>query len=408
MTSVTSGPPESRLPKVPMAHDVAAVLPPAAAAPAVPLMPELACYGLAGHSASPADLIAEAARAEELGLGSILLSERFALKDAAVVAGAAVAATSRIGVGTAATNHNTRHPLVSATMAATLHRMSGGRYAFGLGRGIPILFDIMGLPQVTSAQLADAIGIYRTLWSGGSVVGHDGPAGSYPYLVQDASFDEDIPVLLMAMGDNQLRLAGRIADGVVLHTFMSDSAIERCVRLVRQSAEQAGRDPAGVRIWSVMATIEDSLDETVRLRKLAGRLATYLTGYGNVLVRVNGWDPAGLEAFRADERLASFSGALDATDDLDLLRHARDVLPDEWLATAAVGSAAHCADRIEGQLGLGVDSVVLHGATPDELAPVLAEWSRRREPERFAHLEANPGRIHPRPASTSPRKENSS
>ncbi|MDJ0421545.1 LLM class flavin-dependent oxidoreductase, partial [Dietzia kunjamensis] len=120
--------PESLAPKVPMADDAAR---PPAAPPA--LMPELACYGLAGHSASPADLIAEAARAEELGLGSILLSERFALKDAAVMAGAAVAATSRIGVGTAATNHNTRHPLVTATMATTLHRMSGGRYAFGPG-----------------------------------------------------------------------------------------------------------------------------------------------------------------------------------------------------------------------------------------------------------------------------------
>ena len=204
------------------------------------------------------------------------------------------------------------------------------------------------------------------------------------------------------------RLAGRVADGVVLHTFMSDSAVERCVRLVRESADQAGRDPARVRVWSVMATIEDSLDETARLRKLVGRLATYLTGYGDGLVRVNGWDPAGLEAFRADERLSSVSGALDATDDLDLLRHAHAVLPDEWLATAAVGSAAHCADRIEGQLALGADSVVLHGATPDELAPVLAEWSARRDPERFAHLEANPGRTHPRPSLARPRKDNSS
>lgn len=233
------------------------------------------------------------------------------------------------------------------------------------------------------------------------MVGHDGPAGQYPYLVQDSSFDEDIPVLLMAMGHNQLRLAGRIADGVVLHTFMSDAAVTRSVRLVREAAEQAGRDPASVRIWSVLATIEDSLDEAARLRKLAGRLATYLTGYGDVLVRINEWDPAALERFRADERLASHAGALDATEDLDLLRHARDVLPDEWLDCAAVGSAAYCADRIQGQLDLGVDSVVLHGATPDELAPVLAEWRERRDPELFAHLEPNPGRIHPRNAKGS-------
>ena len=33
---------------------------------------------------------------------------------------------------------------------------------------------------------------------------------------------------------------------------------------------------------------------------------------------------------------------------------------------------------------------------PDELAPVLAAWRARRDPRRFAHLDPNPGRIHPR------------
>ncbi|MFL6158814.1 MAG: LLM class flavin-dependent oxidoreductase, partial [Marmoricola sp.] len=145
------------------------------------VLPELGCYGLAGHSATPADLIAEARLAEELGLGAIFLSERFNTKDAGVMAGAAIAATTTLGIGTAATNHNTRHPLVTATMATTAHRLSGGRYALGLGRGFDLLFDVMGLPRVTGAQLEDAIGIYRRLWHG-EAFGHHGPAGSYPYL----------------------------------------------------------------------------------------------------------------------------------------------------------------------------------------------------------------------------------
>ena len=53
--------------------------------------PELGCYGLAGHSATPRDLIDEARLAEELGIGSMFLSERFATKDAGVLAGAAIA-----------------------------------------------------------------------------------------------------------------------------------------------------------------------------------------------------------------------------------------------------------------------------------------------------------------------------
>jgi probable F420-dependent oxidoreductase len=354
-------------------------------------LPEIGCYGLAGHSDNPRDLVAEARLAERLGIGSVFLSERFNVKDAAVLAGAAGAATTTIGIATAATNHNTRHPLVTATMATTLHRLTGGRYAFGLGRGFGLLFDVMGLPRVTGAQLEDAIGIYRRLWHG-EAFGHDGPAGRYPYLSQDASFDEDIPVLMMAIGPRSLELAGRVADGVVLHTFLSDETLARSVATIRRAAEEAGRDPASVRVWSVLATVEESVPEELRLRKLVGRLATYLQGYGEVLVAANGWDPAALQRFREDPLLQGYPGALDAVGTVEELSYLRDeVLPPEWLAASATGTATDCAARITDQLDAGADSVVLHGATPSELAPVLDAWRLVRPAERLAGLPTNPG-----------------
>jgi 5,10-methylenetetrahydromethanopterin reductase len=355
-------------------------------------MPELACYGLAGHTDQPGDLLDEVRLAEELGLGSVFLSERFNLKDAGVLAGAAAAATTRLGIATAATNHNTRHPLVTATMATTLHRLSGGRYALGLGRGFDLLFDVMGLPRITGAQLEDAIGIYRRLWHG-EAFGHDGPAGRYPYLSQDKSFDEDIPVLMMAIGPKSLELAGRVADGVVLHTFFTDETLARAVRTIRESAERAGKDPAQVRIWSVLATVEESIPEEQRLRKLVGRLATYLQGYGEVLVRANDWDAAALDRFRNDDLVQGYPGAFDAVGTVEELSHLRDdVLPSEWLEAAATGSAAACARRIQDQLDAGADSVVLHGATPTELAPVLSAW-REARPDGLDRLPDNPGRM---------------
>ena len=50
-------------------------------------LPEIGCYGLAGHTASPRDLLDEVRLAERLGIGSVFLSERFNVKDAAVLAG---------------------------------------------------------------------------------------------------------------------------------------------------------------------------------------------------------------------------------------------------------------------------------------------------------------------------------
>jgi 5,10-methylenetetrahydromethanopterin reductase len=353
---------------------------------------ELGCYGLAGHTDSPADLLNEVRYAETLGLGAVFLSERFNVKDAGVLAGAAATVSHRIGIGTAATNHNTRHPLVTATMATTLHRLSGGRYALGLGRGFDALFDVMGLPRVTGAQLEDAIGIYRTLWSGGSVLGHDGPAGSFPYLSQDSSFDEQIPILMMAIGERTLRLAGRLADGVVLHTFFTDETLARAVQTVRQAAEEAGRDPSSVRIWAVLATVEESVPEEVALRKTVGRLATYLQGYGQVLVDANGWSRDDLARFRADPLVEGYPGAFDAIGTVEQLSHLRDdVIPTHWMEASATGSATTCAARIGDQFAAGADSVILHGATPSELVPVVEAWSRVREAARFEGLPVNPG-----------------
>ena len=365
--------------------------PPAGATPA---LTELGFYALAGHSDSPRDCIDQARDAEAIGLGSAFISERFNVKDAGVLSGAIGAATETLGIATGATNHNTRHVMVTATMATTMHRLTGGRFGLGLGRGFGFLNDIMGLRHVTSAQLVDAIGIYRRLWHGEMVAGHQGPAGSYPLLMQDPTFDEHIPVLLTAMGPKTLELAGSIADGVILHTFFSDEALARCVATIRRGAEEAGRDPASVRIWSVLATVTDDIDEDLRLRKLAGRLATYCQAYGDLMVSVNGWDPADLDRLRADEVVASMTGAIDAVATTEQLAHIDTVIPDEWLAASATGSAADCAARMAGQFDLGADSVILHGATPGELAAVVEAYRAvRPATTAAADLPANPGWI---------------
>jgi alkanesulfonate monooxygenase SsuD/methylene tetrahydromethanopterin reductase-like flavin-dependent oxidoreductase (luciferase family) len=160
---------------------------------------------------------------------------------------------------------------------------------------------------------------------------------------------------------------------------------------VRRGAERAGRDPASVRVWSVLATVGDHLPEELRLRKLQGRLATYLQGYGDLLVRVNGWDPAVLERFRADERVQAQRGAFDAKATTAELEHVDSLLPDEWLAEAAVGSPEACTKKVLEQFDLGADSVILHGATPAELEPILGAYRQARRPE-FARAQANPGR----------------
>ncbi len=99
-----------------------------------------------------------------------------------------------------------------------------------------------------------------------------------------------------------------------------------------------------------------------------------------------------LARFRADELVATFPGAIDATADRAQLEHLATLLPDEWLSAAATGSPDACAQRVLGQFDLGADGVILHGATPTELAPVLGAYRTIRPSGRFDDEPANPGR----------------
>ncbi|MFV0524805.1 MAG: TIGR03857 family LLM class F420-dependent oxidoreductase [Acidimicrobiales bacterium] len=336
--------------------------------------PELGFYTLAGAPESPRELLDEVVEGERLGFGAAFISERFNVKEACTLSGAAGAVSNELRIITGATNHNTRHPVVTAAYASTMHFLTEGRFTLGLGRGIARSTRALGLDPVTTAAMEDFAQLMRRLWHGETIVDHDGPAGSWPVLRLDPRFDEDIPLGLVAFGPNSLALGGRAFDDVILHTFFTDETLVRCVTTVKEAAERAGRDPASVRVWSCYATIADHFDEPVRLKKTVGRLATYLQAYGDLMVETNRWDPAVLERFRADEVVRSVPGAIDGVATTTQLEHIATLIPDEWLAPAATGTPDRCAAAVRRQIDLGADGVIMHGAAPRDLADVIKAY----------------------------------
>ena len=337
---------------------------------------ELGFYALAGQPKSPRDLIEELQQGEALGLGTAFLSERYNSKEIGTLSGAAGAVTSRIRIATAATNHNTRHPIVTAGYALTMHGLTGGRFVLGVGRGIVAMQRAYGIPPITTAQLEDFALLTRRLLRGEAVIGHDGPVGKFPYLQLGPNVADEVPLLLCAFGPKSLALGGRCFDEVVLHTYFTDETTARAVQIVKDAAVKAGRDPAKVKVWSCFATIGDHIPEDRRLMKSVGRLATYLQGYGDLLVRTNDWDPAVLARFRADPMISTFRGGIDVHATTQQLEHIRTLIPERWLSHAATGSPEECVAAIRHQLALGCDGVILHGATPTELVPILEAYRK--------------------------------
>ncbi|KAA0109344.1 TIGR03857 family LLM class F420-dependent oxidoreductase [Mycolicibacterium sp. P1-5] len=339
------------------------------------VLDELGYYLLAGAGGEgPATLMDEARRGEELGFGTGFISERWNVKEASSLVGAALAVTNRMQIATAATNHNTRHPLIVGSWATTMHRLSRGRFTLGIGRGIAAIYGAFGIPPVTTAQMEDFAKVMRRLWHGELIFNHDGPLGKYPVLFLDPDFNEDIRLAIVAFGPETLKLGGREFDDVILHTYFTPETLVRCVKTVKDAAEQTGRDPASVRVWSCFATVGDHLPEELRLKKTVARLATYLQGYGDLLVSTNNWDPAVLERFRADSVVQSVGGGIDHKATAEQIEHIATLIPDDWLEPSATGSAQQCVDRIRKEFDYGADAVIMHGATPDELAPVVEAY----------------------------------
>ena len=129
-----------------------------------------------------------------------------------------------------------------------------------------------------------------------------------------------------------------------------------------------------MQVWACFAVVSDEIPEDVRLKKTVGRLATYLQGYGDLMVRTNGWDPAALERFRNDPFVAGYRGALDDTATTEELEQVAGLIPDEWLEPMATGSPAQCAEAVKGQLAMGCDGVIMHGVNPSQLRSVVAAY----------------------------------
>jgi len=342
------------------------------------MYPELSCYLLPGHTETPGDAIAEAQQAEALGLGKVWLSERFDVKDAGVICSAALATTQRIHVATAATNLHTRHPLVLATMGASLHYLSGGRFEMGLARGVGIRNDLMGLKPVSNAQLAEGVELLRALWRGEKIMGHDGTMGKLPYLNMGDWMHAPIPLHLVGFGPKTLRFAGQHFDGVHLHTFITDEGLRRAKALVAEGAEAAGRNPDDVKVWSVFATALNPSREAY-LKKFVARMATYMQapGYVEFLIALNGWDQAVLENFRANKTVSNMLGSIDSIASLEQLEEISELIPEEWLP-GAQGSAEACAAAWKNQFDQGADGLVIHGSTPAEFEPILKPYAALR------------------------------
>ncbi len=331
-------------------------------------------YILPGQVADPKPGLDQARKADELGLGGIFLSERWETKELGAAMGALTQVTDKVKLVAGLTHFGTRHPVVQAGMAQTLQMLSGDRFVLGYGRGVEAHFRQMGIPTPNLQGMADYVMILRKLWAG-ETVAYDGPAGNWGELKLPQGYDTPPPVILGTIGPKTLALAGAHFDGVVLHPFLTTEGVARSIRIVRDAASEAGRDPQSVKIYATVVTVPDTLDEGTRIDLLEARAVSYFMhrAIGTPIVKTNGWSEEPMNVL-ADTGLAKLEyGTGTVEEKRRAMADAANLLPREWLETgAATGSIANCVKRLNEYLAVGVDHILLHGTTPDMQDEIIA------------------------------------
>jgi 5,10-methylenetetrahydromethanopterin reductase len=187
----------------------------------------------------PQEAVTEAAvlagDAEELGFGGVWCADsQSVFRDGYVALGLCAAHTRKLVLGTGVTNPVTRHPTVLASLAATLAEVSEGRFILGIGVGESAVQNV-GLKPARLGQLEEVVKAVRALTKGEEVTfgGHR---------LQMSWRTRQFPIYVAASAPRALRLAGRIADGVIFQVGAHPAFVRYALREIASGAEDGGRE----------------------------------------------------------------------------------------------------------------------------------------------------------------------
>jgi 5,10-methylenetetrahydromethanopterin reductase len=198
-----------------------------------------------GYSVTPgpADGVAEeSTAAEAMGYDRIGIWDSPALfREPWVTLAATAMATRSAAIGPWVTNPLSRHPVVTAAAAASVDDLAPGRVYIGIGSGGTGAWHL-GYRTATLAQLQAYVHALRGLLEEGRAE-WEGRECRLEWAKRR------IPIILSAHGPQSLRLAGRIADGVVAGLGVTPEVVRACLDLVAEGAREAGRSPEDVAVW---------------------------------------------------------------------------------------------------------------------------------------------------------------
>ncbi len=267
-------------------------------------------------------LLKDITRAEQAGLGGYWLAQT-GLVDSLTVFAVAGNSTSSIELGTAVVPTWPRHPQALAAQALTTQAATGGRTILGIGLAHkPSVEDRWRMTwEKPIRHMLDYLGVLEELLATGKS-SYEGEVWSF---VGEAPLPVDNPpsLMLAALGDQMLRIAGKRSDGTILWCVGPKTLERQIVPGISEAAAEAGR-PAPRVVASLPVWVTDRPDDAHNV------VADSLTIYGQ------------LPSYRA---MLDIEG-VDGPADISLIGSEAQVA--EGLATIAAAGATDFTAVIQG------------------------------------------------------------
>jgi 5,10-methylenetetrahydromethanopterin reductase len=296
------------------------------------------------------------------GLDTYWHAESHHFRSATSLAAVTAQHTRRIQIGLGILNTHSRHAGLVAMEAATLWEVSGGRLILGLGSGRQAAERHGITPEELHAagRMRECLTSVRRLLAGETVAGQGKFFGFSDAGVRlGVETPLPVPIVMGAIGPQMLRLAGRIADGVVLDPTCSLEYVRWAIKIVREAAVQAGRDPAAVEIGSYLVF---SVARDRQRARDAARLMTalYLTRVLPIMHELADISEAEVDRLR---------DALARDDRAAVARNVTDAMLER---VAIAGTVDDCLARLSAYADAGLTHAIFY----DLLGPDMAEGLR--------------------------------
>ena len=289
----------------------------------------------------PAACVAQAEAAEAAGLSGIWFAENAYARGIVPAASACAAATSRLQINAGVFNPFTRHPTMMAMEIGALDELSKGRASLSVGTGIiSALQKIDAAPEKPLAALRDTIVIVRALLDGNEI-DYEGSVFSARKVKLEYLPRADIAVFMAGRGSQMVKLAGEIADGLVVSNMCSAAFAGRLAASLQAARRTACRASSAQVIQYMPCALDADRAAAIAAAKRA--IGGMLPGFWNLGQKLKsakdglltGTGIAESEFVLASARLSTGEDAAAVLDERYTGAFAIAGTPEDCLATAA-------------------------------------------------------------------------